>query len=154
APAHDTDPPPDAGSAENPGENASVSCVSCVMHDPRPSGNGVGPAGGDTELESGAGAIVSCAPSYLLVRDRAGLEAVRIALDNTALVGLDLETTGLAARTDRARLLSLAVDTIDGGTFAYLVDCFAVDPAPLWDALGEKELVLHHAAFDLGFLSR
>ena len=35
-----------------------------------------------------------------------------------------------------------------------LVDCFAVDPAPLWGALADKPLVLHHAAFDLAFLSR
>jgi ribonuclease D len=46
------------------------------------------------------------------------------------------------------------VDTIDGGTFCYLIDCFAVDPAPLWETLADKELVLHHAAFDLAFLAR
>jgi DNA polymerase-1 len=91
---------------------------------------------------------------YLLVREGSGLATVRAALEETALVGLDLETTGLSPRTDRVRLLSLALDTIDGGTFAYLIDCFATDPAPLWEALADKELVTHNAAFDLAFLAR
>jgi DNA polymerase-1 len=93
-------------------------------------------------------------PPYLLVSDPAGLPAVVAALDNTALVGLDTETTGLDPRADRIRLLSLAVDTIDGGRFTYLLDCFAVDPSPLWESLAEKELVSHNAAFDLLFLAR
>jgi DNA polymerase-1 len=67
---------------------------------------------------------------------------------------VDLETTGLDPRTGHARLLCLSLDTIDGGTFAYLVDCSAVDPSPLWEGLAEKELAIHNAAFDLAFLSR
>lgn len=96
----------------------------------------------------------SMSPPYLLIEDPAGLDLVRTALDNTAVVGLDLETTGLDPHVDRIRLLSLAVETIDGGTFSYLIDCFAVDPTPLWEVLAAKDLVLHNAAFDLGFLSR
>jgi DNA polymerase-1 len=91
----------------------------------------------------------------LLVRDAADLAMVQMALDdNTGPIGLDLETTGLDPRADRVRLLSLAVETIDGGSFAYLVDCFVVDPAALWEAMADKELILHNAAFDLGFLAR
>jgi DNA polymerase-1 len=93
-------------------------------------------------------------PPYRLVRDPAELPAVAAALDNTVRVGLDTETTGLDPRSDRVRLLQLAADTIDGGTFAYLVDCNAIDPSPLWEALGGKELVIHNAAFDLAFLAR
>jgi DNA polymerase-1 len=90
----------------------------------------------------------------LLVTDASGLEAVSFALGDADLVGLDLETTGLDPRADRVRLLSLAVYTIDdGGAFTYLVDCFAVDPRPLFGALAEKTLVAHNAAFDLGFLA-
>jgi ribonuclease D len=36
---------------------------------------------------------------------------------------------------------------------SYLVDCFAVSPAPLWEALAVKDLILHNAAFDLLFLA-
>jgi DNA polymerase-1 len=89
-----------------------------------------------------------------LVRDAAELPAVAAAIDATAVVGLDLETTGLDPRADRVRLLCLALDTIDGGTFTFLIDCAAVDPAPLWRALAGRELAVHNAAFDLAFLSR
>src|SRR5262249_2251444 len=94
------------------------------------------------------------ASSYIVVNDRSGLEMVGAALGDTDLVGLDLETTGLHPRTDRIRLLSLALDTIDGGTLVSWVDCFAVDPSPLWEALADRELVLHNAAFDLAFLAQ
>jgi DNA polymerase-1 len=93
-------------------------------------------------------------PPYLLVDSPAGLATVAAALDNTALVGLDLETTGLNPRTDRVRLLSLACDTIDGGALTYLIDCAAVAPSPLWELLAEKELTAHNAGFDMAFLSR
>jgi DNA polymerase-1 len=93
-------------------------------------------------------------PSYRLVRDQRELASVNLALDNTAIVGVDVETSGLDPRSDRIRLLSLSTDNVDGGTFCYLIDCFAVDPSCLWETLVSKELVLHNAAFDLGFLIR
>jgi DNA polymerase-1 len=67
---------------------------------------------------------------------------------------LDLETTGLDPRTDRIRLLSLNLDTPDGGRITYLVDCFMVDPAPLLAVLPGRELVGHNLLFDLRFLMR
>ena len=94
------------------------------------------------------------APPYILVGAPADLGSVVTAIDNTALVAVDLETTGLNPRSDRVRLLSLTADTIDGGTIAYLIDCFAVDPQPLLDALDNRELVFHNAEFDLPFLMR
>jgi DNA polymerase-1 len=87
-------------------------------------------------------------PAYCLVADPADLQTVLQALDESVLVGLDTETTGLSPRTDRVRLLQLATDR---GT--YLVDCFAVDPRPLWDVLAQKTLVAHNAQFDLGMLA-
>jgi DNA polymerase-1 len=78
---------------------------------------------------------------------------VATALEETDLVGIDLETTGLDPRRERVRLLALACDTTDGGRFAYLVDCFAVDPCPLWEALAGKTLIGHNLAFDLSFLA-
>jgi hypothetical protein len=65
-----------------------------------------------------------------------------------------LQESGDDMGVDRIRLLCLATDTVDGGTFVYLIDCFAVDPSALWEALAEKDLVLHNAVFDLGFLAR
>src|SRR5262249_48240295 len=111
---------------------------------------------GVDELQARSGPVGhgGAGAAYLLVRDRAGLGMVSAALDNTAMVGLDVETTGLDPRADRVRLLPVATATIDGGTFTYLIDCFAVDPSPLWGALAGKDLVLHNAAFDLGFLAR
>jgi DNA polymerase I-like protein with 3'-5' exonuclease and polymerase domains len=132
-------------------------------------GPGPGPAAdggfvGQGEVSSGAsqspagspGGIVTArpAPPYLLVADAAGVEMVKAALDQTELVGLDVETTGLDPRNDRARLLAVATDTVEGGSFVYVVDCFAVNPSPLWDALAGKELVCHNARFDLQFLAR
>jgi ribonuclease D len=69
------------------------------------------------------------------------------ALDESSTVALDTETTGLNPRRDRLRILSLATDR-----GIYLVDCFAVDPRPLWTALAERTLLGHNLAFDLGFL--
>jgi DNA polymerase-1 len=70
-------------------------------------------------------------------------------------VGLDVETTGLDPRANRVRLLSLAVPGGDDGSpTTFLIDCFAVEPSPLWGALADKPLIMHNAAFDLGFLTR
>jgi DNA polymerase-1 len=91
---------------------------------------------------------------YTVVSDATDMRAVASALDETRLVGLDLETTGLNPRQDRIRLLSLSCKTIDSGPFAYLVDCFAVDPCQLFSRLSPKKLVIHDADFDLGFLAR
>lgn len=86
----------------------------------------------------------------MFVRTPAELPAVTSELAGTDVrVGLDIETTGLSHARDRARLLSLATPT---GTF--LVDLFAVDPAPLWPALGNAEVVGHNLGFDLPFLAK
>lgn len=71
-----------------------------------------------------------------VVTDPAGLGAVEAAVRAAAVIGLDTETTGLDPRADRLRLLSLHTPA---GTF--LVDCFAVNPAPLFDALAAVEMV-------------
>ncbi len=105
-------------------------------------------------VSSDGSGVSSDNATYQLVSHRAGLDVVLTALDGTDLVGLDLETTGLDPRKDRIRLLSLALDTTDGGSFAYLIDCFELDPAPLFETLAAKELVLHNAAFDLAFLAQ
>jgi DNA polymerase-1 len=93
-------------------------------------------------------------PNYFLVTDLAELATVSSAVEESSSVGLDLETTGLDPRADRIRLLSVSVDTVDGGRFAYLVDCNRLDPSPLFPALTGATLVGHNLAFDLGFLAR
>jgi DNA polymerase-1 len=99
------------------------------------------------------GAVAADAP-YLLVRNPGDLQAVVNAVAESRYVGLDAETTGLDPRADRLRLLTLDCETNDGGRFAYLVDAFAVDAGPLWEPLAGAEVVIHNAAFDLGFLGR
>jgi DNA polymerase-1 len=93
-------------------------------------------------------------PAYRLIADAEGVGAVLAALGDAERVGLDLETSGLDPQRYRVRLVQLAAPTIHGRVFSYVIDTFAVDPAPLWDALDGVELVTHHAAFDLGFLWR
>jgi DNA polymerase I-like protein with 3'-5' exonuclease and polymerase domains len=141
---------PEAAPARNgvlSGPNRVVSGPRTVTSDPD------GPNGQAPARPAGACADSAVSSAYLLVTDAAGLDVVAAALGDVDLVGLDTETTGLDPRRDRVRLLSLAVDTIDGGTFTYLIDCQKVAPRPLFDLLAEKELVGHNLAFDLGFLA-
>ena len=76
------------------------------------------------------------------------LAGLASSLEDVARVALDLETTGLDPRRDRVRLLTLATE---GGT--WIVDCFELDPRPIFSVLAEKELIIHNALFDLGMLS-
>jgi DNA polymerase-1 len=90
----------------------------------------------------------------MLVDRQADLLTVAAAIDNSMLVGMDTETTGLDPRNDRIRLLSLSTETIDEGRFIYVVDCSSVDPTQLFAALADTSLILHNAAFDLAFLAK
>ncbi len=84
---------------------------------------------------------------YTLITTQEQLADVVADLEYVDLLALDLETTGLNPRKDRVRLISISTAA---GT--WLVDCFAVDPKPLFPVLAEKRLVFHNALFDLGFL--
>jgi DNA polymerase-1 len=86
--------------------------------------------------------------AYRLVRGQAELASVMRAVGESVRVGVDTETTGLDPHTDRVRLLTLATDR---GT--YIIDLFAVDPAPLWDVLADRPLITHNGCFDLQFLA-
>jgi DNA polymerase-1 len=91
---------------------------------------------------------------HVLIDRQDDLSMVVGAVEDTGLVGLDIETTGLKPRTDTARLLSLCCDTTDGTTMVYVVDLAAVDPTPLWELLKGRPIVGHNLAFDLAFLAK
>jgi DNA polymerase-1 len=144
-----------------PGVNGHTSCVHSVQGSGEPlqlhrgpERNGITSCDLYLDQEAATRLPPVEAPPYLLVKDPAGVEMVATALDETPVVGLDLETTGLDPRTERVRLLSVLTDTVDGGRMVYVVDCFAVDPAPLCRLLSERELIAHNAIFDLSFLAR
>jgi ribonuclease D len=69
-------------------------------------------------------------------------------LADAGRVALDPETTGLDPRRDKIRLLSLATEQ---GT--WIIDCFKVNPHPLFPVLAQKKLLIHNALFDLGMLT-
>jgi hypothetical protein len=82
-----------------------------------------------------------------LITSQEQLDSATTEIRQAQMLALDLETTGLSPRDDRVRLISLATaqDT-------WLIDCFEVDPRPLFEVLAKKTLVIHNAIFDLGFL--
>jgi DNA polymerase-1 len=89
--------------------------------------------------------------NYQLIQDPADLQTVAQALDESTVIGLDTETTGLDPRRDKVRLLSLATDR---GTF--LIDLFATPPearGPVFALLHDKAVVAHNGLFDLQFLA-
>ncbi len=99
------------------------------------------PDDGDDEIQGHS--------KWVFVANNEGLHTLTAKIREADLVAVDLETTGLNPRKDRVRFLS--VSTAEG---TWLVDCFGVDPGPLFPALAEKRLVFHNAIFDLGFLTR
>jgi DNA polymerase III epsilon subunit-like protein len=99
-----------------------------------------------TEVTVTGGLTDDGEPPLISTRDQ--LESVVDELRPAEMVGIDLETTGLNPRTDRVRLISLS--TAEG---SWLIDCFKVDPHPLFSILSRKKLVMHNGQFDLGFMS-
>jgi hypothetical protein len=83
-----------------------------------------------------------------IVSTEASLQTLAEELQSAERVALDLETTGLYPREDRVRIISV---TTSQGT--WLIDCFEVDPRPLFPVLAYKTLIMHNGLFDLGFLS-
>lgn len=136
-----TNPEPDTGNRLSNAENASNCRVCRVFED-----GGCGPNEGGVQADrqdrlAGFG-------EYELVTAAEGLDTLVRRLEEADTVAVDLETTGLNPRRDKVRLISLST-----ATGRMLVDCFEVDPRPLFLVLARRKLVFHNAAFDLGFLS-
>jgi hypothetical protein len=157
-------PPPDERGGSGPKMRAVLPAPhpeTAPNNDPEPAENGhkgtkgtLGPLS-DEVARDGAqqGASPGAAHPNLdgdarIVRTEAGLQTLAEELQGAERVALDLETTGLDPREDRVRILSV---TTAKGT--WLVDCFEVDPRPLFPFLAEKTLIMHNALFDLGFLT-
>lgn len=86
----------------------------------------------------------------ILVEDEEGLRTAVAAAFRAGVCGLDTETTGLDPRSDRLRLVQVAVP----GT-VFVVDAFRVKRlSPLGDLLSDRGVlkVFQSAAFDLKFL--
>jgi hypothetical protein len=158
------DPPPDGWDSSGPKMRAvppAPHSETAPNNGPEPTKNGrertkgtKGPLSGEAPRDGGLqGAPHGAARPNLtgyarFVRTKAGLQDVAEELQIVERVALDLETTGLDPREDRVRIMSL---TTAQGTS--LVDCFEVDPRPLFPALANKELIMHNGLFELGFLA-
>jgi 3'-5' exonuclease len=105
--------------------------------------------GGTAEQEEEQGAQHLLDTEPLLINSEVAVHALLPELDSADFVALDLETTGLDPRRDRIRLLTLATER-----GVWLVDCFQIDPHPLFPVLAGKTLEIHNALFDLAFLFR
>jgi hypothetical protein len=106
------------------------------------------PGGGPTEkVEQSAYRLTD--GEAQLIDTQAGVQELLLKLRETECFGLDIETTGLDPRKHKVRLLTLFTE---GSTWA--IDCFKVDPNPLFPVLAQKKLVIHNALFDLAFLSQ
>jgi DNA polymerase I len=90
---------------------------------------------------------VSDAPPVSIIRTAAALQQALPALIAAGRLGFDCETTGLDALSDRLRLIQLATPER-----VYVIDCFAVDPAPLAPVFAQSALIGQNLAFDLRFL--
>lgn len=114
---------------------------------------GVAPRNG-TPLDTPPSTASTPSTGFSLIDSTDRLETVAIAIDDSSSVGIDLETTGLNWRTDRVRLMTLSCDSIGDDRQIFIVDCFQVDPSPLFEYLESKPLIGHNLAFDLAFLAR
>jgi hypothetical protein len=158
------DPPPDERGGPGPKMRAVLPAPypeTAPNNGPEPTDNGhkgpkgpKGPLSGEVPRDGAQqGASHGAAHPNLdgdaqLVRTEADLQTLAEKLRSTERVALDLETTGLDPREDQVRIISL---TTAQGT--WLVDCFEIDPRPLFPVLANKTLIMHHGLFDLGFLS-
>jgi hypothetical protein len=158
------DPPPDESGESGPKMRAVLPAPrseTAPNNGPEPAENGhrgtkgtLGPLSGEVPHDGAQQGASHDAPRHhldgpvRLVGTDSDLQVLVEELRGADRLALDLETTGLDPHTDRIRLISLS--TAEG---SWLVDCFEVDPRPLFPVLADKTLNMHNGLFDLGFLS-
>jgi hypothetical protein len=163
-PSGPNDPPPDKGGVSGPKMRAVLPAPpseTAPNNGPEPTENArkgpkgtIGPLSGEVQTDRvQQGTSPGAAHPHLdgdaqLVRTETDLQALAEELQSAERVGLDLETTGLDPREDQVRIISL---TTTQGT--WLVDCFQIDPRPLFPILADKELIAHNALFEINCLS-
>jgi DNA polymerase-1 len=113
-----------------------------VAPEPRPSGPA--PEGGGAASE----------PRFEVVSDSGGLTRLLAHIEATpGAVAIDCETTGLDPDVAKVRLLTIGLASGE----VYVIDWFALEGADLGQLgrlLAEREVIGHHLAFDLRFLSK
>ena len=124
---------------ESPPKSCPVTAPTCEKSEQSEERVGALPVGLDRECQLGG---------YRVVVDPVDLGMVLAALDESTQVSLDLETTSLSPREGKIRLLSLATDR-----GLYVIDAFAIDVRPLFEALAGLPLLGHNLLFDLQFLA-
>lgn len=86
---------------------------------------------------------LSTDPLVEIITDRARIQSLLNVLTPAKTIGLDLEWT----EDQRVRLMSISI-----GPAVYVIDCFKVDPSPLFGILAAKKIVIHNAPSDLRLL--
>ncbi len=152
------EPPPDTNGPSGPEDGAVSSGVgeetsrkngpNSVENGPSGPKGTLGPFSGEGPTQGGGVSRYLPETKVHFIDTQAYIESMLPELQAVARVALDVETTGLDPREDRVRLLTLATEGA-----CWIIDCFKVDPRPLFPVLAEKELVIHNALFDLGMLS-
>ena len=104
------------------------------------------------------GAKSSPAPTtYRLITRAADVEMVARAVEESVLVSVDVETSGIDPRNDKIRLLQIAIEREDAQPTVFILDMHADLAGEGFDLLREvfasATMVSHNASFELSFLA-
>lgn len=99
----------------------------------------------------GAGAPANAGRLRRFVQDADGLAVVRAEVRRAPAVGVDIESNGFHAYTEKVCLLQLSTESAD-----FVIDPFAVDLSPLGElfAAPERTVVFHAGEYDITSLKR
>lgn len=91
--------------------------------------------------------------NYQVITNSADLREMVRRYSDTTTIALDIETSanaGFGSTRGAIRLIQLGVDDEQHGREQVVVDCFAVDPTPLFSLLQDpdREILIHYAPFE------